>query len=207
MGTATAFIARGTGTDTGVPLPPAIPVVPQLPVLDGDAATPLDAVELAAARRLAVCDAMLKADGLVELFALGEDSALVLLPCEAGAYNVSAVPLIAHGKAGSRTVSVARFDFAPGFTGEPGKPPLVVNALWDARRGILSSLAKGRGVGDCGASENYVWDGTMFRLIESRAMHVCRGAWEWIRLWEAQPQMATAPNVAPTEVLPAVVPR
>ncbi|MET0360699.1 MAG: DUF1176 domain-containing protein [Sphingobium sp.] len=206
-GTATAFIARGTGTDTGVPLPPAIPVVPQLPVLDGDAATALDAGELAAARRLAVCDAMLKADGLVELFALGEDSALVLLPCEAGAYNVSAVPLIAHGKAGARTVSVARFDFAPGFTGEPGKPPLVVNALWDARRGILSSLAKGRGVGDCGASENYVWDGTMFRLIESRAMHVCRGAWEWIRLWEAQPQMAAAPNGTSAEVPPAVVPR
>jgi hypothetical protein len=55
---------------------------------------------------------------------------------------------------------------------------------------VLSSLAKGRGIGDCGASENYVWDGGEFRLIESRAMHVCRGAWEWIRLWEAAPERA-----------------
>jgi len=28
----------------------------------------------------------------------------------------------------------------------------------------------------------------MFRLIESHAMHVCRGAWEWIRLWAASPK-------------------
>ncbi|MCE7797584.1 DUF1176 domain-containing protein [Sphingobium sufflavum] len=195
-GTAMAFVARGVAPETAVPARPAMPVVQQVPSPDADAAPGLNAMELAVARRLAVCDASLMADGAVELFPLDADAALLLLPCEAGAYNVSAVPLIARGAAGGRTLSVARFDFAPGFTGEPGKPPLVVNALWDARRGILSSLAKGRGVGDCGASENYVWDGTLFRLIESRAMHVCRGAWEWIRLWEAEPQRAPLVPVA-----------
>lgn len=204
-GTPSAFVARGTSAESTIPLPPAIPVVPQMPSPDGDAAPALDAGEMAVARRLAVCDAMLMANGAVELFPLDEDAALLLLPCEAGAYNVSAVPLIARGRPGARTLSIARFDFSPGFTGEPGKPPLVVNALWDAHRGILSSLAKGRGVGDCGASENYVWDGTQFRLIESRAMHVCRGAWEWIRLWEAEPQRAVPATVAHAEA-PAPTP-
>lgn len=196
VGTQGALISRGAEPDTGVPMPPPRPMVRQVPSPDADAAPSLSEAELAAARKLAVCDAMLMARDVKELFPLDGQAALLLLPCEAGAYNVSAVPLIARGQAGSRTLSIAHFDFAPGFTGEPGKPPLVVNALWDSRRGVLSSLAKGRGIGDCGASEDYVWDGTTFRLIESRAMHVCRGAWEWIRLWEAQPQRAAA---APTQ--------
>jgi hypothetical protein len=195
-GTLSAFVSRGSASETIIPSPPAIPVVQQVPALDADIAPGLNAVEMASARRLARCDAMLMANGAPELFSLDGDAALLLLPCEAGAYNVSAVPLIVRGPPGERSLSIAHFDFSPGFTGEPGKPPLVVNALWDAHRGVLSSLAKGRGIGDCGASENYVWDGTMFRLIESRAMHVCRGAWEWIKLWEAEPRRAPLPSVA-----------
>ncbi|CAN5333498.1 DUF1176 domain-containing protein [soil metagenome] len=205
VGTQSALISRGGEPDTSVPLPPPRPMVRQMPSPDADAAPGLSEPELAAARKLAVCDAMLMARDVTELFPLDGDAALLLLPCEAGVYNVSAVPLIARGTAGSRTLSIARFDFAPGFTGEPGKPPLVVNALWDSRRGVLSSLAKGRGIGDCGASEDYVWDGTMFRLIESRAMHVCRGAWEWIRLWEAQPERAPGTLPAPEQTAAAPV--
>ncbi|HEX7857925.1 MAG TPA: DUF1176 domain-containing protein [Sphingobium sp.] len=197
-GTQSAFVSRGKGADSAVPVPPAVPVIRQVQSPDADSAPGLTTPEMAGARKLAVCDAMLMAKGAIELFPLDGEAALLLLPCEAGAYNVSAVPLIARGRAGSRILSIARFDFAPGFTGEPGKPPLVVNALWDAKRGILSSLAKGRGSGDCGASENYVWDGASFRLIESRAMHVCRGAWEWIRLWEADPVHEASATMAQT---------
>ncbi|MET0238362.1 MAG: DUF1176 domain-containing protein [Sphingobium sp.] len=196
-GTQSAFVARGTEPDSAVPTPPVVPVVAQVPSPDADAAPSLTHMEIEEARRIARCEAQLPSEGAIELFPLDGNAALLLLTCDAGAYNVSAVPLIARGSAaGTRTFSVAHFDFAPGFTGEPGKPPLVVNALWDARRGVLSSLAKGRGTGDCGASENYVWDGAAFRLIESRAMHVCRGAWEWIRLWEAEPSRAEPQTVA-----------
>lgn len=201
-GTRSASAAPGGQPDSRVPPAPPLPVIRHTPAPDADSAPKLTETELAAARGLAHCDASLDAANVTELVPLDGDDALLLLPCEAGAYNVSAVPLVARGSvAGERTVSIARFDFAPGFTGEPGTPPLVVNALWDARRGILSSLAKGRGVGDCGASEDYVWDGTMFRLIERHAMHVCRGAWEWIRLWKAEPAPATpdaVPSPAPT---------
>jgi hypothetical protein len=186
-GTHSAIYAPGSQPMSRVPNAPSVPTVPQVPSPDADTAAKLSDTELAAARKLAQCDPGLKADSVTELVPLDGKTALLLLPCEAGAYNVSAVPLVATGDPGERALSIARFDFQPGFTGEPGKPPLVVNALWDARRGVLSSLAKGRGAGDCGASEDYVWDGAMFRLIESRAMHVCRGAWEWIRLWTANP--------------------
>lgn len=187
-GTVSALASKGAQPDTAVPAVPDAPAIAQRLSPDANSAPKLNDAELAAAIKLAVCDASLMAQGVAELFPLDSDAALLLLPCEAGAYNVSAVPLIARGAPGARTLSVARFDFAPGFTGEPGKPPLVVNALWDSPRGILSSLAKGRGAGDCGAAEDYVWDGAMFRLVESRAMQVCRGAWDWIRLWTAMPR-------------------
>lgn len=192
-GNVTALVARGDQPASGVPAIPPVPRIRQVPSPDADSVRPLVASEVQAARSLAQCDAGLAAAEVKELYPLDARTSLVLLPCEAGAYNLSAVPLLAEGIAGSRRMTIARFDHPPGFTGEPGKPPLVVNPLWDARRGVLSSLAKGRGVGDCGASESYVWDGAMFRLVESRAMHVCRGASEWIRLWTATPDRSAPP--------------
>ena len=64
---------------------------------------------------------------------------------------------------------------------------MLVNASWDAKTGQLMSYAKGRGLGDCGSSQSYVWDGSTFRLIEMRMMNQCRGAWDWIPLWRARP--------------------
>lgn len=189
-GTLTAIVARGEQPATAVPPVPVVPRIRQVPSPDADSVEPLAASEIQAARSIARCDVSLAASQVKELYPLDHVTSLVLLPCEAGAYNLSVVPLLAKGRAGARTMSIAGFDHPPGFTGEPGKPPLVVNPLWDARRGVLSSLAKGRGAGDCGASEAYVWDGAMFRLVESRAMHVCRGASEWIRLWTATPDRA-----------------
>lgn len=195
-GSVTALVARGDQPASVVPPVPALPRIRQVPSPDADSVQALAPSEVQAARSLAQCDASLAATEVKELYPLDATTSLVLLPCEAGAYNLSVVPLLAKGSAGSRTMSIARFDHPPGFTGEPGKPPLVVNPLWDARRGVLSSLAKGRGAGDCGASESYVWDGVLFRLVESRAMHVCRGASEWIRLWTAAPDRSLAPAEA-----------
>lgn len=193
-GTVTALIMRGDQPASAVPAAPPVPRIVQVPSPDADAVEALSPQEVAVARSIAQCDASLAATEVKELYPLDAETSLVLLPCEAGAYNLSVVPLVAKGAAGSRTISIARFDHPPGFTGEPGKPPLVVNPLWNAKAGVLSSLAKGRGIGDCGASESYVWDGTMFRLIESRAMHVCRGASDWIRLWTAMPDRPAPSN-------------
>ena len=115
--------------------------------------------------------------------------ALVLISCGAGAYNFSTAPYIGDYVQNSEggegwTFAPAKFDRQPSWGGE-GADPLLVNVGWDEQDQILSSYGKGRGLGDCGKAENYVWDGEMFRLIEASAMTECRGAHEWITTWRA----------------------
>ncbi len=63
---------------------------------------------------------------------------------------------------------------------------MLVNVGWSPEKSRLDSFAKGRGLGDCGGSEAYVWDGQRFRLIVATSMGECRGAWHWIRTWSAR---------------------
>ncbi|MGB5484646.1 DUF1176 domain-containing protein [Parasphingorhabdus sp.] len=113
--------------------------------------------------------------------------ALVLISCGSGAYNFSSAPYIGEYRKDSPagwTFTPAKFDRQPSWGGE-GSQPLLVNASWDEQEQTLSSYGKGRGLGDCGSAENYVWDGEAFRLIDASAMHECRGAHEWITIWRA----------------------
>lgn len=189
MGASDALIATGEGDPASARVAPPVLAAPT-PVAMGEAADkailPLSPDEESAARRLAVCEGVSTSSYPLELHALDSTHGLVLLPCDAGAYNVSFVPLVASGTPGGRSFLIAPFDVMPGFTGEPGTPPLVVNARWNPSRGMLSSFAKGRGLGDCGTAEQYRWDGEGFRLEEARAMPVCRGAWEWPRIYAAR---------------------
>lgn len=189
VGARDALIATGNGNPATARVAPTMLALP-VPAGPGPAAentvAPLNPAEESAARRLAVCEGATTSTYPLEMHALDAAHSLVLLPCDAGAYNVSFVPLVANGTPGSRSFAVARFDAMPGFSGEPGAPPLVVNARWNPRLGMLSSFAKGRGLGDCGTAESYRWDGEGFRLEEARAMPVCRGAWEWPRIYAAR---------------------
>lgn len=113
--------------------------------------------------------------------------ALVLLNCGAGAYNFSSGIYTARRDAsGKWSFEPARFDYgATGFSNE-SPIPILVNANWDAATQTLSSYSKGRGLGDCGSSESYVWDGASFRLTEASFMGECRGAADWIPTWRAE---------------------
>jgi hypothetical protein len=61
----------------------------------------------------------------------------------------------------------------------------LVGTDFDAGLRQLSSTAKGRGLGDCGSSSAWVWDGRAFRLAYHAALDPCRGAFTgaWPRLW------------------------
>lgn len=122
----------------------------------------------------------------VEAIALGGANTLALLPCGNGAYNYSTVPFIING---GKAV-IARFDYPPGMTAAEDGEATLVNADWDTKTGQLTSYSKGRGIGDCGSSEAYVWDGARFRLVEARTMGECRGSVNWLTVWRAasQPQ-------------------
>ncbi|MEP3225943.1 MAG: DUF1176 domain-containing protein [Parasphingorhabdus sp.] len=138
--------------------------------------------------------------GVVEdqIFPLGQEDdryrALILISCGSGAYNFSSAAYIGEikgteKKGASWAFRPATYDLQPSWGGE-GRPPLLVNAHWEENRQILSSFAKGRGIGDCGNSESFIWDGEQFRLIEAQGMQECRGAYEWITTWRAKYQKA-----------------
>ncbi|WP_186456825.1 DUF1176 domain-containing protein [Sphingomonas suaedae] len=179
-GTVTAAVATGAKPASAVPAAPPLPVVPA--VRAAGAPTTLSAAQLDQLWSQSDCAENYE-DGSrpdIERHALGGGATLVLIPCGAGAYNFSSVPYVVTGG----KVQVATFDSPPGWTDDG--PPMLVNAGFDAKSGELASYAKGRGIGDCGSAERYVWDGTRFRLIEARAMGECRGSINWLRIWQAK---------------------
>ena len=50
----------------------------------------------------------------------------------------------------------------------------------------MSEYVKARGLGDCGGSSDFVWDGARFRLVEATGMGECRGSIDWITTWRAK---------------------
>ena len=61
----------------------------------------------------------------------------------------------------------------------------VTAAEFDSEARLLTSHAKGRGLGDCGSSSAWAWDGRIFRLAHYAALDQCRGAFlgAWPRRW------------------------
>lgn len=184
-GTVTALVAKGKLGQRAVKAAPPLPLVYRVAAPQVDNGPRLWRDELDRAATLAGCTDEQTTMSEASVHPLGADRALVLLPCGAGAYNYLSVPLIAQGPVGRRQFALAMFDLKPGWS-EDMSQPMLVNAGWDTRTGTLSSYAKGRGLGDCGNAETYVWDGHRFRATEVRMMGECRGGWDWITLWRAR---------------------
>jgi len=177
-GTVTAVVAKGAAPASNVPAGPALPQI----VTVEPAGKPFapSAAMVATMKRQAQCDD--SAHGDLETHTIGADTSLILLPCSAGAYNLISAVFVA--KAGE--VSPARMDAPSGFTegDAPAAVPMVVNATYD--KGVLTSFAEGRGLGDCGVRQNFVWDGGMFRLSRQEEMGECRGDPNYITTWVAK---------------------
>lgn len=163
---------------------PALPVV-TLPPASGRAPKTLPAARALAAlpSEARTCDDPTN-DLKPEASRLDATHSLVLIahPCGNGAYNLFSTALIVD-EAGRATP--ARFDADPGMGGSEvvGSP---VNADWDTRIRRLGTFARGRGVGDCGTTQSYAWDGTRFRLVEQAEMGECRGSTDFITTWRAR---------------------
>ena len=178
-GTTAALVARGPDRPTASP--PALPAVVRVRS-SGRAARPSPA-QINAMRRAADCqiEFLDEAQTRPEAYALGGGATVILLPCGAGAYNfMSAVFVI--GSDG--VLRPASFDTPTGMDPQPGAVAQLVNAGFG--EGIVSSHAKGRGIGDCGVSQNFVWDGQRFRLTEQSEMTECRGSTRLVTTWRAE---------------------
>jgi hypothetical protein len=113
--------------------------------------------------------------------------ALIMLNCGAGAYNVSTGVYVAQAdKAGKWSFKPATFDYGASGFSDDGNIPILINSDWDAATQTISSYSKGRGLGDCGTTESWVWDGTGFRLTSATMMGECRGSRDWIPVWRAE---------------------
>ncbi|MGN6278257.1 MAG: DUF1176 domain-containing protein [Sphingomonas sp.] len=177
-GTQTAIVAKGDKPASAVPAGPVIPQIGAV-VPVGQAFKP-SAAMIADMKKQAGCDDT--AFGDVESHALGGEASVVLVPCGSGAYNMMSALFVAKdGK-----VAPARLDAPTGIGPDDEQPavPQVVNADFD--KGVLGTYAKGRGLGDCGVTQDFVWDGTMFRLSEQAEMGECRGDPDYITTWTAK---------------------
>lgn len=186
VGTVTAAAAKGAKPASAVPAPPALPKIGF--VRPAGVAAPFTPAMRKALDKSSECGAVYEGGTGelpgVERVALGGGKTLVLLPCGSGAYNFSTEPYILAP--GGQPVA-AKFDSPPGISDAQDGRPTLVNASFDAKSGRLESYNKGRGIGDCGSAEAYVWDGSMFRLVEARSMPECRGSVNWLTTWRAEP--------------------
>lgn len=117
----------------------------------------------------------------------GAAQALTLISCGSGAYNFSSAAYI--GTLDSKDkwkFKPASFDYGQEIRTENGDVPLLINADWDAGSQSFSTYVKGRGLGDCGESAHYVWNGEMFRLTQLVVMPECRGSIDWISVWRTK---------------------
>ncbi|MDB5697552.1 MAG: hypothetical protein JWN69_356 [Alphaproteobacteria bacterium] len=185
LGTVTALARPGLQPADAVPPPPALPHI-VAPAASNARGFRVGEDRIAALRKQAGCIAEPKDQPGYdsEQVVLDDRRTLILLGCGAGAYNFSSIPYIARRAGAAIEIGLARFDLAPSW-GEGGGPPMLVNAGWDAKHGILTSFAKGRGIGDCGVGSDYAWDGTRFRLIRQIEMSECRGSLDYITTWRA----------------------
>jgi hypothetical protein len=183
LGTVTALVRSGPKPASAVPPPPPLPVVTAAPVPKAPAHK-LPAARLKALRRQAQCDTdAVGGPDYHDISRIGPAHILLLLSCGAGAYNVSYVPYVLTGRGAAVQVRIAPFDLRPEVWDEG--VPILVNAEWDPEQRLLTSFAKGRGLGDCGVGRSYAWDGARFRLVAQFEMAECRGSVDYIDTWRA----------------------
>jgi len=182
VGTVTALGAHGTKPASVVPSAPATPIVrAAAPASQARLATKLPA-SIAKAPGMGDCDT---GDDHPDPFIarLGAGQVLWAPVCSEGAYNLLYLTFVGDESGGH--LQVVRLPPAVATTGEDDGQ--VMNLDYDAKTGVLSSVSKLRGLGDCGEQTSWVWDGKAFRVVDDTTMPDCHGVAqdEWPSLYRA----------------------
>lgn len=162
--------------DVGPKPASAASAVPALPVITAYAFTKRPFVrppEFLMARRATDCDDAERLDTggtNIESFNLGRGRILWSVPCGAGAYNVWNRFYIAPPRG---ILMRAQFLRQVAVDGEDDIN--LVNVNVDPAKGTITTFDKARGLGDCGSSETYAWNGQDFVLAQSQEMVPCGG--------------------------------
>ena len=184
-GTTSAILAIGPRAAS--PLAPRMPrIVP--PPHSAKAPRRLAPGDIATIRQRYECGRV--ADGTVAAYRLDAATSLAIVPCMLHAYQASSIAVVLGDGGRWRPAPLER-RFAAQM-GE-GQPEWMTEPDYDPKARSLWTSYKGRGLGDCGGTESYVWDGQRFRLAYLEVMHRCGGSRERISLWR------TANYAAPLE--------
>lgn len=103
-------------------------------------------------------------------FRMSATETLHMLPCWSAAYNFGWLVYV-QNQYETRQQYFAFPSQAGGWMASAD----LTNAGYDAQTLTLSSFAKGRGLGDCGTSGIWQWDGYTFALLEFSAKYECDG--------------------------------
>ncbi len=186
VGSETAWIKKGDSPPLSVPPAPALKEVAQgsatpAPLTHAELNDLLDYGNWRMNNIQCSLDPMRRQ---VRVSALTDDKALLMIDCEAGAYNtVDLAWLVSREKPfASRPVRL----HLP-FTPDNGNDEMeLMNAVFDEKNGELSTLSKGRGLEDCGVSSRWRFDGQRFRLVRYAQEPACDN-WHrpdaWPTLW------------------------
>ncbi len=177
LGTATAFIRRGEKPVSSIPPQPKAPAVHAAKPPPAGAAprAPAEA-RLLTAKAKALCGEGERHTELIDSARLAPDTSLYEFSCKdnSGAYNLASVFLIVPDGA-PQAARAVKFAFPAGIDAKGAPDALAINASFDPQTMTLSTFNKGRGLGDCGSAENWVFDGQTFQLVLLRSMPHCKG--------------------------------
>lgn len=190
-GTTTALIQTGERPASAVPTPIAAPVLfaapAQAPLEQGEQFAAYVRKAQAELLRKEECEAD-PAQMMDAVFALDDQTNLVILGCYLGAYQLLDLVLLAP-KTKPEKAQVLSLPKGPIRSGEYLETRgLFMEAQWDARSSTLNAYELGRGPGDCGESLSWAYVGKgQWRLSEQRAMLRCGGGFfrEWPQLYKA----------------------
>lgn len=152
VGSVTALIRKGAKPAAAIPAPPALPVI-NVPAVPRLAAKSLRKADIARILKTLECGEPEGTDAALPTYArLDARTSLAMIPwpCGNGAYNYFTYALTVDN-AGKATP--AKFDASTGFG--PEDDGSLVNAEWDEKLRLLTTYAKGRGIGDCGTAQTF----------------------------------------------------
>lgn len=177
LDTVTALIRKGSRPASAVPAAPALPRVVAAPPVAQTGYGDQEGQRLPASVEALPAVVQCRADtafnpdlqAVISSARLDANTVLWSVPCGAGAYNF----INAYFTTTPDGTNPRRVLFPSPGDAEP--QDLLVNAAYDPATRVLDAFNKGRGLGDCGMADSWVWTTGGFVLKSSSAMSECWG--------------------------------
>ena len=166
-GGVTALVAKGPAPASAVPAPPAPPLVQAAPAMSqaGLAAK----LPRSVAAMMKDCDDDIATLEIEPVSGRLSPGLTLWAPlCTRGAYNMIYSFFVVDEKGAAHPLPIRYADTAEATTE-------LMNVSYDAATQTLYNFEKGRGLGDCGATNTWVWDGKGFVATAQDLMGECRG--------------------------------